>query len=78
MKKTKFIMKRKIYGVQDDFANNRKIYKDLFLFETWENLIRKGAEKYIDTEKSYYNNYYFTNEERAKEFYEKLWTEYHS
>lgn len=71
-------MEETIYIIKDNFANCKAKYGDLFTQITWKNIMSKNAIKYIDTGKSYHNSYYFTDKEKAEEFYEKLWTEYHS
>ena len=64
-----------LFGIKDNFADTRAKYKDLFLFST-DTTIYNIPKKYIDTEKSYYHTYYFTNYNKARLFEATLWKKY--
>lgn len=64
-----------LFGIKDNFADTRAKYKDLFLFST-DTTIYYIPKKYIDTEKSYKNTYYFTDYNKARLFEASLWQKY--
>lgn len=68
-----------IFGIKDDYADTRCEYGDLISFITWDNCLPKKMDlkKYLDSEISYNNTYYFSSEELAKKFENKLWDKYH-
>ena len=64
-----------LFGIKDNFADTIAKYKDIFLFST-DTTIYNIPKKYIDTEKSYRNTYYFTDYNRARLFEASLWHKY--
>lgn len=64
-----------LFGIKDDFANTKAIYKDLFMFTT-SNEIYHIPQKYIDSKKSYRNTYFFTNRQQAELFLAELELKY--
>lgn len=61
-----------IYGVYDQSLNPRSKWGELCIIITCENNRNK---KFIDTERPYYYTYYFSTEQKAIEFENKLWGE---
>ncbi|MBP3708268.1 MAG: hypothetical protein J6J36_06650 [Clostridia bacterium] len=65
----------KVYSIQDDYANSRKVYGDLHTFEEWiEN--PHILNKYLDNGVPYRHTYYFSTQQKQEEFLKILSKKY--
>lgn len=60
-----------LFGIKDNFADNKAKYKDLQMFTTSTD-IYKIPQKYLDTYNARYNTYYFTDRNKAELFMAEL------
>lgn len=65
-----------IYGVTDTHLNSKAKYCELRFITTWKSGFPKTMYKYIDSGKPYRYTYYFSTEDKAREFENYLFNKY--